>query len=1236
MHFLRFSLQASVCLLSLPFSEARIGNRLAERLGLLKRQGGLCIEDEWYAAVSAQDDSQYFCSVWNSSPNATTTTYFTPTSTSINIRTTSTFTERVYTRVTATITVTPAMKLRRAPAPTERAVLQERGTAADQVMQVFAQVLAGEDVSSISSGNTFAASLFSDVSSACGCLSQGPLYTETVTSTDPPNIKVVTAYTVKTYEVESSSTVRTVTVTASPSSRASSTVTSVSTVVVTPVPAPSDAPLGYNYNCPADNNTTQRVVVGSNVYSFLVFCNSSFTDESSIASSPATKEGDCLAQCAQADGAVRAPLCKGFSFDGVSCSLYSTALSGKLVSTNGVDSAILLAVKGTNTTFQNRTAGASEASSVIASITRSGVTMITPPPSSTYNSTAGTSCFASTSTFSNGAESWTSVCASSYAWYGAWESTATIIYSTEAVFVVGGSGGGSNGAGGSGGAGGGSDGASGSAGQTITMATATATGGSGAESTGTGAIIGTGGAWSSAWSSAYTTVVSGSTFVTTVTGGASGGGSGFNGTGGVVVPTGGSGNGSIGTGGAWSSAYTSAYTTIVSGSTFVTTVTGGAGGEGSGSSGTGGGAGSTAGSGSGSTGTGSVLFPDTSTVTTIIGESTITYITSGATSAEGSGSTGTGGVISQTASNISTAIGGITSGGGSGSTGTGGVILPTGGNFTTTIINATTLTIINSGASSGATAGSTGTGGVILSSMLGTINSGAISGGGSGSTGTGGVITPTANSTGPVFYSTFFNATVTTAVSSGETSGGGETATGTGGVILPTSNGTFSRTTSEKPRSGTASPPESETTQPPYGSWTPSYNFSIIIPGTGTGGSGESSTGTGGVIIPTSDANFSRSATDKPRSGSQTPLSSGPSSGFPYPTPNSTWLGETHPGPTTTPPVSQTWTPYPGFNTTIPTSSGTAPTIDTDTFSRSASDKPRSGSQSPSGPSSGFPYPSPNSTWLGETHAGPTTSTPLSTVSGSPTPSPNSTYCATTTIRETVTETIYTESCPGICITSDFASYGLTYTAMTSSTPTPTTSPTTTFTTASSSVTSLPQLRQPGEPATQADIDSSCAFIGNQIFNGEFELKDSNSNPLGWGFSRTSPKISFLSSEDPAQHTDGGSRNGRIESTNSTAIGRIYQPLTLCPNTKYSLMAWTKQPRVLAECSAVFNLGGVEIGRVSPGQVWSSAASGGMTFTVGTNTAVDFEIGVNCRGSGDSGGKRVILFDDLDLSAVLP
>jgi hypothetical protein len=921
---------------------------------------------------------------------------------------------------------------------------------------------------------------------------------------------VLTAFTVTTYTVVSTSEARPVTTTvtqyttvhtAEQSSIAdSTTVYSTSTVIVSPIPVPSDAPIGYNYSCPADNNTTQTVVIGTQLYSYHIFCNSSFANETAFSITSATSEGDCIALCSAADNLAQGPLCKGFSFDGVSCGLYTQALTSDLTSSLGIDSAVLAIVRGSNTTFATRTAGTSQLSSLAASITR-GTTLITPPPQFIANSTGYSSCFTSTYTdVSDGLVHWTESCSSSSSWYEAFASSATIIYSSETILI--GEGSGSNGAGG--GAGGG---VVSSPGAIVISVTTTSTAVSGAVTggAGNGGVIQT--------ESTITTIFQGSTITYISTLAASGSGNGPNATGGA--------------------------SDVISTSTALSGVTGGG------------------------TGTGGVILPSFSTVTTIIEGSTSVYITTFATSGSGGGNSGTGGIVPVSSpwnlsttwfisggSTVVTSTSKVTSGDTSGSSGTGG-ILPNSANITSTIINATTTTTVQSSATSGETSGGSGTGGVL----------------------------PTSSN----FTVTSINATT---------------------ITIPGWN--------------YSSPLATDTTP----STTPSLETTPGLPNSGLPG-------------PSSNHSWTGTTTERPRSGQQTPGS--PSSGFPFPSPNSTWLSETLPGLPSTP----TGLGYPPpLNYTTPPV-GTLPTTDTGTlnfpiptsnhsWTGTTTERPRSGQQFPSGLSSGFPLPSPNSTWLGETHPAPVTTATGILIPGSSTnATTTSTYCATTTVRETVTQTIYIS---GVCTSTPYAGFpwgGYGPFGGGGSSPL-STSVSSSSTAPSPSPISADQLRRENERATPAQIDSSCKNIGNQIFNGEFELVDSNSSPLGWGFATGSMQIMFMAFEDDSQITPSGSWEGRIVSLDPSAVGRILQPLTLCPNTTYSFSGWTRQARVLAECSATFSISGSTIGSVSPGQVYGSGISNLKDYTADT-AEVDFEISVQCIGSGDRNNTRTIDFDDLSL-----
>ena len=186
-----------------------------------------------------------------------------------------------------------------------------------------------------------------------------------------------------------------------------------------------------------------------------------------------------------------------------------------------------------------------------------------------------------------------------------------------------------------------------------------------------------------------------------------------------------------------------------------------------------------------------------------------------------------------------------------------------------------------------------------------------------------------------------------------------------------------------------------------------------------------------------------------------------------------------------------------------------------------------------------------------------------------------------------------------------------------------------------SAITSLNQLRIEGQPATDQQVSFACNNVGNQVFNGEFELVDYNGDAVGWDFTTDDVAVMFfVDAEDPTQHTPGGSRDGQVVSQSDTASGRLYQSLTLCPNTTYSFEAWTRQQDFLSECTATFQINVTVIGVVMPGTSWTNAISNSLNYTVGPGQqdgAVDLSIFVLCRGEGISDVDRVIELDDISL-----
>ena len=186
-----------------------------------------------------------------------------------------------------------------------------------------------------------------------------------------------------------------------------------------------------------------------------------------------------------------------------------------------------------------------------------------------------------------------------------------------------------------------------------------------------------------------------------------------------------------------------------------------------------------------------------------------------------------------------------------------------------------------------------------------------------------------------------------------------------------------------------------------------------------------------------------------------------------------------------------------------------------------------------------------------------------------------------------------------------------------------------------SAITSLSELRIGGQPATDQQVSFACNNVGNQIFNGGFELVDYDGDALGWSFTTDDTAVMFfVDAEDATQHTPNGNRDGQVVSDSDTASGRLYQSLTLCPNTTYSFEAWTRQQNFLTECIATFQINMTAIGTVMPGTSWTNAMSDPMNYTVGPGEqdgAVDLSVFVICSGEGISDADRVIELDDISL-----
>lgn len=122
-------------------------------------------------------------------------------------------------------------------------------------------------------------------------------------------------------------------------------------------------------------------------------------------------------------------------------------------------------------------------------------------------------------------------------------------------------------------------------------------------------------------------------------------------------------------------------------------------------------------------------------------------------------------------------------------------------------------------------------------------------------------------------------------------------------------------------------------------------------------------------------------------------------------------------------------------------------------------------------------------------------------------------------------------------------------------------------------------------------------------------MSDSGAVP-GWTVDTSDPVISVESEQNP----EG---NGTIAQFRSAVVGRtlsITQPITLCPDSQYSLSALNRQANVLAKCNATYAVGSDVVFTVTPQQSWLPTSG---FFTAGsgaTGASVNLTITASCAG----------------------
>ncbi|KAF2670628.1 hypothetical protein BT63DRAFT_454817 [Microthyrium microscopicum] len=1074
----------------------------------------ICTTDavlEWAATNTLATEA---CSRLFQSQNFTVTVSVTRTTAEVSITGVRTVYDPSTVHVTATETSTvttpdAGQKRAAAPEPTVAAFLEERGELSADFQNA---------VELVAIAQTYDPSVFADwapvLSSACVCLQLGGA---TVTSTGTTTVTT----TVNAYQVVEAP--MNVTVADSTSTTTVTVMRNGNSTYSAPVGLPTypSGAIGLREGtmCPAGANAQlpeQSVILNSTLYSYVPFCGYNFANETALTALNSPDLYSCGIECFNVDDNVDGAGCKGYTFDGTTCSLFATASGSGLVTDPTMEGGILVSViplQPTETVPFNSSPDSDQVRSALVTITGQVVTITSPPAITTIGQNTLTFSSCSTGSYSNSTDhleysTWT--CTQNSSWTANIVETYTAVYSSDLTILASGAGGnGSNG----------------------------------------------GGAGSGPTTS--TIVINGTTILSVISG------SGETGTGGGGV---------VSTVTTTGENFTSTYLTTIA--------TGGAGG-------------------SGIAGGGPIL----TTVTTTGENFTSTYLSTVETG--GSGETGTGGrepvlsTVTEIGDNFTSVYVTTIPIGGSGGTGTGG-----GGPILTTV---------------------TQPGDNFTSTFVSTITTGGSGGFG---TGGGGPILTTVTQTGDNFTSTFVSTIPTGGASDSGNGGGGPIspsvtpAPSTSSILWTTittvSNGTLTTLTIPVDNRDFGSDSDSSTV-PPASLTTITVVVSNItitqvstLPISGLSGT---VTGTGGTGPLTSSEGFFNGSAPSSMSGTGIGTGSFPSASV---SDNSTF-------PTTIP-----------SNTTFPNTTASV-SID----NPSISGNPRSGDDSDS---SSTPFPG--------------------TISASPTGFPNSTCFGGPPQTVTVTVNSPPAGCELVCTTDAFPSmyspilppiYGgggsptdsailpsasndNGTVSIQTSPPTPPTSDTTSPPSATPTLDRVgnpPYLpRAAGTPATPDQIDAACAFAGNQVYNGEFEISTMGAGalrPSGWSFATNEGGEDqvYIVTNATDQETLGGSNYLRYESDETAAIATLSQPLTLCPGRTYNLDYYARAS-VNGMCSVTMGLGNdTREAMMPPTDAWELAPVD--MFTVGNETddaSVTLMITLACPGHDDANSEGD--FVDLD------
>jgi hypothetical protein len=186
-------------------------------------------------------------------------------------------------------------------------------------------------------------------------------------------------------------------------------------------------PIGADIVCPTAGNTTQPIVMDQEVYLFVIFCDANFDETPIFPPTNIPSFQNCVSVCAlynSVSGGTN-PACKGVSFDGEMCALFTMASENDRIISPGIDIAIL---------YQEIVSSDFTVNETISNT----LTITAPPTVVTASTTYFSGCSGTTLTESDGVVSLAELCYSYSSWFTEIIQANTTIYQASTIIERGG------------------------------------------------------------------------------------------------------------------------------------------------------------------------------------------------------------------------------------------------------------------------------------------------------------------------------------------------------------------------------------------------------------------------------------------------------------------------------------------------------------------------------------------------------------------------------------------------------------------------------------------------------------------------------------------------------------------------------------------------------------------------------------------------------------------------------